>query len=58
MSNLQKAIADKFIDALGKENSFDADMVKNLRDLLGSNKKLKSDDLVKVFTSSPDKAVR
>ncbi len=58
MSNLQKAIADKFIDALGKEKSLDADMVKNLRDLLGSDKKLKPDDLMKVFTSSLDKAVR
>lgn len=58
MSSLQKAIADKFIEALGKEKSFDADMVKNLRDLLESDKKLKSDDLVKVFTSSLDRAVR
>ena len=58
MSKLQKAITDKFIDALGKEKSLDAEIVKNLRDLLTSDKKLKSDDLVKVFTSLPEKAVQ
>jgi hypothetical protein len=58
MSNLQKSIAEKFLSALGKEKNVDADMVKQLHALLDGGKKLKPDDLVKAFTSTPNKDVR
>jgi hypothetical protein len=56
MSDLQKSVNEMFLTAVG--NDVDADVVNQLRALLYKEKKLKPDDLVKVFTSAPEKDVK
>ena len=58
MSNLQDSIAEKFLSTLSKDKDVDGEVVKQLRALLDEGKKLTPDDLVKIFTSAPDKDVR
>ena len=50
MATLQQQIAEKFLATLAESKEVGPEKVVQLRDLLGAGKKLKVDDLVKVFT--------
>ena len=50
MANLQDQIGEKFLAALTESKHVDAEMIDGLRGLLGSGKKLKPDDFVKIFS--------
>ena len=50
MATLQKQIADKFLAKLDQSKDLDAEKIDQLRTLLADTKKLKADDLVKVFS--------
>jgi hypothetical protein len=50
MVTLQKQIADKFLSKLEDSKDLDAPKIDQLRTLLADTKKLKVDDLVKVFS--------
>ena len=49
MATLQKAIAEQFLVELEKSKDFDAAKIKLLKELMAS-KKIKPDDLVRIFT--------
>lgn len=50
MAKLQGEIADTFLEKLKESPDVTAEMVVALRELLSATKKLKADDLVKVFS--------
>ena len=50
MATLQQQIAEKFLANLAESKEVGPEKVVQLRDLLAAGKKLKVDDLVKVFT--------
>lgn len=50
MAKLQGEIADTFLEKLKDSPDVTAEMVEGLRELLFSNKKMRADDLVKVFS--------
>ena len=50
MATLQQQIAQTFLAKLLETKAFDANRIEELRLLLGGTKKIKADDLVKVFT--------
>ena len=52
MGTLQQQIAAKFLTRLAESKCVDADRIEQLRRLLANNKKLKADDLVRLFSSS------
>jgi hypothetical protein len=52
MATLQQQIAEKFLTKLAESNHVDAKIIDRLRRLLADNKKLKADDLVKIFSVS------
>jgi hypothetical protein len=52
MATLQQQIAEKFLAKLAESNRVDAKIIDQLRRLLADNKKLKADDLVKIFSLS------
>jgi hypothetical protein len=52
MATLQQQIAEKFLTKLTESNRVDAKIIDQLRRLLADNKKLKADDLVKIFSLS------
>jgi hypothetical protein len=49
MPTLQQQIAEKFLGKLAESENVDDAKIKQLRILLADSKKLKADDLVKVF---------
>jgi len=51
MPTLQQLIAEKFLNRLKEGQVLDKQALKQLSNLLGAGKKIKADDLVKVFTS-------
>jgi hypothetical protein len=51
MSTLPKQIAEKFLAKLEESKSLDAEKIGQLRALLSGDKKLKSDDFVKIFSA-------
>lgn len=51
MPTLQQTIAEKFLAELVEKQTLDTAKIEALRKLLKPDKKLKADDLVKVFTS-------
>jgi hypothetical protein len=53
MPTLQQLIAEKFLNRLKEGQVLDRQALKQLSDLFGAGKKIKADDLVKVFTSPP-----
>ena len=53
MPTLQQLIAEKFLNRLKESQALDEQALKQLVDLFGAGKKIKVDDLVKVFTSPP-----
>jgi hypothetical protein len=50
MPTLQQQIAEKFLTKLTESNHMDAERIDQIRTLLTDNKKLKADDLVKIFS--------
>jgi hypothetical protein len=50
MATLQQKIAEKFLSKLSESKDIDAESVDELRKLLADKKKLKSDDLVRIFS--------
>ncbi len=53
MPTLQRLIAEKFLVRMKEGQVLDEQALKQLSDLFGAGKKIKADDLVKVFTSPP-----
>jgi hypothetical protein len=51
MATLQKIIADKFLVKLSESKDVDAESIEQLRILLSEGKKLKADDLVRLFST-------
>lgn len=50
MPTLQQQIAEKFLAKLAKSPDVDKDKIERLKSLLADGKKLKPEDLVKVFS--------
>ncbi|MGH8627559.1 MAG: hypothetical protein ACREYC_20590 [Gammaproteobacteria bacterium] len=50
MATLQQQIAEKFLAKLAESKDLDAERIDQLRKLLANSKKLKADDLVKIFS--------
>lgn len=50
MAILQQQIAEKFLRRLSESKDVDAEKIDQLRSLLADSKKLKADDLVKIFS--------
>jgi hypothetical protein len=50
MPTLQQQIVEKFLTKLSGAKEIDADKIDQLRSLLAAGKRLKADDLVKVFS--------
>ncbi len=53
MPTLQRLIAEKFLVRMKEGQVLDEQALNRLTDLFGAGKKIKADDLVKVFTSLP-----
>lgn len=51
MATLQQTIAEKFLDELSAKDTVDAAKIEALRVLLKGEKKIKADELVKIFTT-------
>jgi hypothetical protein len=58
MTTLYRQIGDKFLIELGKSKDVSAKKIKALELLLKDSKKLKVEDLVKIFTNSEDDEVK
>lgn len=54
MPTLQQQIAEKFLRRLAERKDLDSQIIGQLRSLLSDGKKLKADDLVKIFSTPPD----
>ena len=50
MPTLQQQVADKFLARLAESGALDAERIEQLRTLLTGPKKVKADDLVKLFS--------
>lgn len=50
MPTLQQEIAEKFLAKLAQSSDVDAEKIDQIRSLLASGKKVKADDLVKIFS--------
>jgi hypothetical protein len=50
MATLQQQIAEKFLAKLAESKDLESERINQLRILLADSKKLKADDLVKVFS--------
>ena len=53
MATLQQRIAEKFLTKLTDSNQVDPEQITQLRRLLTDGKKLKAEDLVKIFSRHP-----
>lgn len=53
MGTLQQRIAEKFLAKLAESKQLDIERIDQIRRLLAENKKLKADDIVKIFSNSP-----
>ena len=51
MTRLQQQIADKFLAKVAESGTLDAERTEQLRVLLAGKKKVKADDLVKLFSA-------
>lgn len=54
MTTLQQKIAEKFLAKLAESKDMDTESINQLRNLLADSKKLKADDLVKIFSFPAD----
>lgn len=53
MPTLQRLIAEKFLARMNEGRVLDEQALKQLSELFGDGKKIRADDLVKVFTQPP-----
>jgi len=51
MPTLQQQISEKFLNKLAESDEVDAAKIEKLKLLLSDNKKVKSEDFVKIFTT-------
>jgi hypothetical protein len=51
---LQQQITEKFLAKLAKSKSMDSEKIEQLRKLLAESKKLKAEELVKIFSFPSD----
>ena len=51
MVTLQQTIAEKFLASLATSDAVNAKQIEQLRDLINDGKKVKADDIVKIFTA-------
>jgi hypothetical protein len=58
MTTLYQQIGEKFLAELQKSNDVSPQKLEALRSLFAKGKKLKPDDLLKVFTSAEDEEVK
>jgi hypothetical protein len=58
VGTIQQLIAEKFLTRLADSKKIDAAAIEQLRALFADSKKLKPDDLVKVFTSPTDGEIK
>jgi len=58
MARLQDEIADTFLEKLRESSDVTPAMIGALRELLSGKKKLKADDLVKVFAPQSGREVK
>jgi hypothetical protein len=58
VATLQQTIAKKFLDSLSGSDAVNADQIEQLRKLLADSKKVKAEDLVKIFTAAEDGDVK
>lgn len=54
MTTLQQKIAEKFLAKLSESKNVDAESIDQLRSLFAESKKLKADDLIKIFSFPAD----
>jgi hypothetical protein len=54
VASIQQQIRDSFLTKLAESAAVDADKIAKLRELMGNGKKLKADDIVKLFSSTSD----
>jgi hypothetical protein len=52
MATLQQTIAEKFLASLASSGAISAKQIEQLRELIDDGKKVKADDIVKIFTAS------
>jgi hypothetical protein len=57
MATIQQHIRDTFLTKLAASGSLDSKKIEELRALMDDGKKLKSDDVVKLFSSSAGDAL-
>jgi hypothetical protein len=57
MPNLQKKIASQFIDALSQDDSFREDQVKQIEEIVTSEKKPKADEFWQLFCAPSEDEV-
>jgi hypothetical protein len=50
MATLQQQIAEKFFAKLAESKSMDSEKIEQLRKLLAESKRLKAEELVKIFS--------
>ena len=50
MATIQQQIAEKFLARLAESKAVDAGRIDQLRSLLADSKRLKADDVVKIFS--------
>jgi hypothetical protein len=50
MATLQQQIAEKFLAKLSESKDIDAGKIEQLRNLLAENRKIKTEEFVKVFS--------
>ena len=50
MATLQQQITEKFLIKLAESKKLDAEKIEQLRTLITENKKVKANDLVKIFS--------
>ncbi len=59
MASIQQLISEKFIDKLSNaSNETDAAKVEKLQALFTAGNKIKADDLVKIFSFSPEPEIK
>ena len=58
MPTLYQQISEKFLAKLAERKEFDDKKIDQLRALLTDSKKLKADDLVKVFSGEADDEIK
>ena len=54
MTTIPQQIAEKFFAELSESANIDAEMIEKIRRLFAANGKLKADDLIKIFSPSPE----